>query len=206
MVGSRNIDFAGEQYARNLVRSATHAGLTIYSGGARGIDEIAAREALQSGGHTVAFLADSLVRSVRKKEVREAVSQGCMLLISAVLPHTTFRSYNAMARNKYVYALSQAACVIAADAGKGGTWNGAEESLKHHYVPVFVWDTDKYPGNHALLDLGAKAIPETMPCVKKPYITLRGVRLFCVISCLRGPFRLGVCRRGPWDRRFRLRG
>jgi len=162
VVGSRNIDAEGERYARELVTSAVQTGLTIYSGGAHGIDEIAAGEALKHGGSTVAVLADSMVRKIRQKAVREAVAGGKMLLLSAVLPQARFTVGSAMGRNKYVYALSQASCVIASDKRKGGTWAGAEESLKHHLVPVFVWDTDRYPGNRLLLELGATPIPEAM--------------------------------------------
>lgn len=66
----------------------------------------------------------------------------------------------AMARNKLIYALADFALVVASDAGKGGTWAGAEEALKAGWVPVFVVDRPDAPeGNRLLIKRGAIPFP-----------------------------------------------
>jgi hypothetical protein len=81
-------------------------------------------------------------------------------LISRYDPASGFHVGNAMARNKDIYALSDAALVVATAKGTGGTWAGAVESLKKSIAPVFVKLEDPVPdGNLALLTEGAEASP-----------------------------------------------
>ncbi len=67
-----------------------------------------------------------------------------------------------MQRNKLIYALADAALIVSADRGKGGTWAGAIEQLeKLHLVPVFVRTTaGSSSGLDALAEKGALAWPE----------------------------------------------
>ena len=159
VVGSRRIDEQGEQYTRCLVEKAVEQHMTIYSGGAKGVDSIAISAGLNSGGNAVAFMADSMQRFSSNIENREAIADGKLLLLSAVMPTASFSVGNAMARNKYIYSLARATMVIASDHGKGGTWSGAVESLKHGWGCVFVQQTDAYAGNLPLLREGAAPIP-----------------------------------------------
>jgi predicted Rossmann fold nucleotide-binding protein DprA/Smf involved in DNA uptake len=58
-----------------------------------------------------------------------------------------------MARNKYIYLLSNATVVVSSGE-KGGTWEGAKENLKKDWVPVLV-SAHQQPlkaGNKALID------------------------------------------------------
>ena len=65
-----------------------------------------------------------------------------------------------MARNKLIYALSDAAVIAASAAGTGGTWAGAVEALDARWLPVFVRVGDDIPaGNRQLLDRGALPLP-----------------------------------------------
>ena len=159
IVGSRNIDKIGAQYAHDLAAWAAQNGLTVYSGGARGIDSISSSSALNNGGCCVEILADSMLRKIKNIDDVEAISEGRKLMISLFHPETGFNVANAMTRNKYIYILSKAAFVIASDLNKGGTWTGATENLKRHWVPLYVWNNTKYLGNRELIKLGAKEIP-----------------------------------------------
>ena len=62
-----------------------------------------------------------------------------------------------MSRNKVVYALSQAAVVVASSTEKGGTRAGARRTLRG-WVPLHVRD-DGSAGNRRLISEGAAAIP-----------------------------------------------
>ncbi len=99
-------------------------GLSIISGGARGVDENAMVGALAQEGTVVGVLADSLLRAATSARFRPSLMNGNLALISPFNPEAGFDVGNAMARNKYIYCLADAAVVIAADKEQGGTWNG----------------------------------------------------------------------------------
>ena len=84
-----------------------------------------------------------------------------LLLLSPYDPEVRFQVWNAMDRNKYIYALSSAGLVMNADLNKGGTWSGAIEILeKLRFLPLYVRTTDK-PNNalEALKEKGADLWP-----------------------------------------------
>jgi hypothetical protein len=61
-----------------------------------------------------------------------------LVLVSPFNPEAGFDVGNAMARNKYIYCLSDAAIVVATSKGSGGTWSGATENLKRNWAPLWV--------------------------------------------------------------------
>ncbi|GCF66682.1 MULTISPECIES: DNA-processing protein DprA [Bacillus] len=138
VVGSRNVDEQGILATQKLAQQAVQEGLSIISGGARGVDITAQEAALDSGGYVVSILHSALASTMKKKNVREAILAGKLTLLSAVPPNSRFYASNAMNRNKYVYTLSRATFVISCDSGTGGTWAGAVENLKNSWVPLFV--------------------------------------------------------------------
>jgi len=60
LVGSRDPDEYGRDMARRLARGLVRAGVSVVSGGARGIDAEAHEGALEAGGHTVSVLASGV--------------------------------------------------------------------------------------------------------------------------------------------------
>lgn len=161
IVGSRNVDAEGDAYARDVAAWCARGGLPVVSGGARGVDQVAMTSALEAGGAVVGVLADALLKRSVSREVRYALSDGRLLLISPYHPDAGFSVGNAMGRNKLIYALADYGLVVSADHKKGGTWEGAVEELKRKPGrPVFVRLGDSVPeGNRKLVDLGALAFP-----------------------------------------------
>lgn len=156
VVGSRNADENVLAFAGQLGRAIARDGFALVSGGARGIDQAAMLGALDAEGTALGILADSLLKSATSPTCRPAIMAGDLLLISPFNPEVHFDTGNAMARNKIIYCLSEAAVVVAADKGKGGTWHGATENLRHGWVPLWVRSTpDADSGNAALLKRGA---------------------------------------------------
>ncbi len=155
VVGSRNIDSEGIAFTEKLVKKACMERLIVYSGGAKGVDTVSEKTALENGGAVVSFLADSLSSKIKKKEVISAIQQNKLLLISDVKPDVGFSASRAMNRNKYIYTASYGAFVIAADYNKGGTWTGAIENIRNSWVKTFVWNNKKYNGNLELMGKGA---------------------------------------------------
>ena len=162
IVGSRNIDAEAEDFTRATAEWCARGGLNIVSGGARGVDQIAMKGALDAGGCVVGILAENLLKNSVSRDARKAIADGRLLLISPYHPEARFTVGTAMARNKLVYALADYGLVVSADHKKGGTWAGAKEELKRNTGhPVFVRTTGSVPvGNRNLLDLGAVPFPD----------------------------------------------
>ena len=85
-----------------------------------------------------------------------------LVLVSPYDPSGGFNVGHAMQRNKLIYALADAALIVTADHGKGGTWTGAIEQLeKLRLVPVFVRRAaEASAGLDALAKKGALPWPE----------------------------------------------
>jgi len=162
VVGSRNVDSRGFSLTEFIGNACAESGLSVYSGGARGVDKTAMGAALAAGGCAVGLLADSLEKTLRAGDARIAAEEGQLVLATPYSPNSSFNVGMAMARNKLIYALSDFALVIASDREKGGTWAGAEEALKAGWVPVFVIDGPDVPdGNKLLLKRGAIPFPSS---------------------------------------------
>ncbi|MCI9191335.1 MAG: DNA-processing protein DprA [Lachnospiraceae bacterium] len=155
VAGSRNVDAEGVDFARKLVEKAAAERLVVYSGGAKGVDSIAEKAAVESGSAAISFVADSLISKIRKKEILDAVVNRKCLLLSDVRPDVGFSAARAMNRNKYIYASSYGTFVVASDYNKGGTWAGAAEAMKNEWTKVLVWNHGGYEGNRRLIEKGA---------------------------------------------------
>jgi predicted Rossmann fold nucleotide-binding protein DprA/Smf involved in DNA uptake len=82
------------------------------------------------------------------------------VLASPFNPEAGFNVGNAMARNCYIYCLADAAVVVTTGRDKGGTWNGAIENLRSHWVPLWVRShPDPGSGSADLVRRGAKWLP-----------------------------------------------
>ena len=162
IVGSRNVDEAGQQFTVQAAEQCVRAGMPVVSGGARGVDQIAMTAALNEGGATIGVLAENLLKKSLERSARKAISDGQLLLISPYHPGARFTVGTAMGRNKLIYAMVDYGLVVSADHKKGGTWAGATEELKwERHLPVFVRGGDDVPlGNRKLLDLGAVVWPQ----------------------------------------------
>lgn len=135
-------------------------GLSVISGGARGVDETAMLGALAKEGTVAGVLADSLLRVTTSAKYRDALMGRNLALVSPFNPEAGFDVGNAMARNKYIYCMADASIVVTTSKESGGTWNGAVENLKHKWVPLWVKEhTDPDSGNAALVQRGAHWLP-----------------------------------------------
>jgi predicted Rossmann fold nucleotide-binding protein DprA/Smf involved in DNA uptake len=156
VVGSRDVEKEVIEFTKLISKKAAQQRMPIISGGARGVDTEAMLTALIHGGTAVGVLADSLVRAAVASKYRDALREERLVLISPFDPSTSFNVGNAMARNKYVYALSDWAMVVNSAYQEGGTWAGAQENLKAKWVPLFVRQDKSMPvGNQELLNQGA---------------------------------------------------
>lgn len=161
VVGSRNIDPEDLAFTTSFVGEVALQGQSIISGGARGVDEAAMLGALKKEGTVIGVLSDSLLKAATSEKYRSGLMKRDVVLISPVNPEAGFDVGNAMARNKYIYCLADAAVVINASKNKGGTWAGAVENLKHGWVPLWVKPhKNAASGNNALIQQGGHLLPK----------------------------------------------
>jgi predicted Rossmann fold nucleotide-binding protein DprA/Smf involved in DNA uptake len=161
IVGSRDVAQAGADVARSAAIFAARDGKVVISGGARGTDRLAMSAALESNGRVAGVLADSLLRTTGDPEVRRAVGDSQLCLVTPYAPEAPFNAGNAMGRNKLIYTLADVTFVVASDHDKGGTWSGATEAITKNYGRVAVWlGEGGGPGNKPLADLGAVPVTD----------------------------------------------
>ena len=167
VVGSRKADDEDVAFARRLGENAAQQGFSIVSGGARGVDESAMAGALEKEGTAIGVVANSLMRAATSAKYRKYLRSDNLVLISPYNPEAGFNVGNAMARNRDIYCLSDAAVAVASVENKGGTWNGAKDNLRKSWVPLWVRQTNcPKSGNHALVRMGAKYIPDDLDSLR----------------------------------------
>jgi len=163
IVGSRDVDDAGREFARELGTRLAAKGAVVISGGAKGVDSEAMMAALDEGGEAVGVLSQGVKRLARSKDFHDAWRDQRLVLAAAVVPEARFHVGTAMARNKYLYALADFAVVVSSGE-EGGTWSGAIEDLRNGWCPLFVREGEGIPmGNKALLAKGANPLPQPDP-------------------------------------------
>ncbi len=161
VVGTRKPTVYGREVTQRFVEGLVAHGLTIVSGLARGIDGIAHRAALESGGRTIAVLGGGVDRVYPPEHVglAEQIShQGVVLseFAAGKLPVPG----NFPARNRVISGLSLGVLVVEG-ASKSGTKITAslavEQNRQVFAVPGPI--TSRYSQAPAdLLKLGAKAV------------------------------------------------
>lgn len=160
VAGSRAAGEAELAYTSWLGARIAAQGLSVVSGGARGVDEAAMLGALEKEGTAVGVLADSLLRAATSAKYRKGLMRNDLALVSPFNPEAGFDVGNAMRRNRYIYCLADAGIVVTTAKESGGTWNGAIENLKYGWVPLWVKEhPDPDSGNAALVQKGARWLP-----------------------------------------------
>lgn len=194
VVGSRDISERAILATRQIANHCVQNGIQLISGGARGVDSEGMQTVLENGGYVIGFVADSLLKMSVNGKYRQGLKEQRLVLVTANDPKTPFSVGNAMARNKFVYCLSDWTLVIASSYNEGGTWAGATENLKNKWVPLFVRDDVDVPdGNYRLIDKGAIALlPESFSNPEKFMMVLKNTRRVenkpCVVCDLATPY------------------
>lgn len=156
VVGSRNASAAALEFARDVARACVRDGVGVISGAARGVDLAAMQGASEAGGTVIGVLAADLLRASVNRQNRMGIQSARLVLTSPFNPDTGFHAGNAMARNRYIYALADCALVVDSAEGEGGTWAGATENMRHRWTPLYVPALSESPGNLALIAKGAQ--------------------------------------------------
>ncbi len=121
IVGSRDADEYGRDMARRLARGLARAGVSVVSGGARGIDAEAHEGALEAGGHTVAVLGSGVDRPGpgANRDLFERLLASGGALLSEYPDGTPALGFRMVERNRIVSGLGDAVVVVRAARGSG---------------------------------------------------------------------------------------
>jgi DNA processing protein len=159
VVGARHATPYGRQIAARLAEDLAHAGITVVSGLARGIDAAAHEGALHASGHTVAVLGcgiDVVYPPEHRELTDRIVATGG--LISERPVGTPPLPAHFPARNRIIAAMTQGTVVVEA-AERSGSLITARLALEYHRevfaVPGRV-DSPLSAGTHRLIQEGAK--------------------------------------------------
>jgi DNA processing protein len=118
LVGTRSPSAYGELQAARLATALALHGVTVVSGLARGIDEIAHRAALDAGGATVAVLGSGVDRPWPAGELAARMEhEGC--LVSEFPPGQAPRRHHFPWRNRLIAGLASAVVVVEAAYASG---------------------------------------------------------------------------------------
>ncbi|HVA29216.1 MAG TPA: DNA-processing protein DprA [Candidatus Baltobacteraceae bacterium] len=157
IVGTRAATPYGRRLAGCFARDLAHAGCTIVSGLALGIDAAAHAAALEADAATIGVLGGGHERFFprRNRELAERMIQRGAVL-SPYPPQRETYPYQFLERNGIVAALADAVLVIEAPARSGAlnTAGWAAGSIPVFAVPGDV-DRASFAGSHALLRDGA---------------------------------------------------
>lgn len=151
IVGSRSPSNEQASLADRIATEAVRAGFSIVSGGAWGVDRIAAQAAKRvSSGRVVEMLPTGISGS----DDSDGIAR-----LSLFEPEAEFSTARAMARNHAIYSLAEAAFVIGPRFREGGTWHGCVSALRARLTRVFVLETGSKRATTALAAMGATLVP-----------------------------------------------
>jgi predicted Rossmann fold nucleotide-binding protein DprA/Smf involved in DNA uptake len=163
VVGSRHASEEDLSFAQRIGAACADQRVAIISGAAKGIDSESMMSAINQRGTAIGVLAEGLGRAAVAQPYHEAIVEGRLTLISPYEPESRWFAFTAMERNKLIYALADAALVVASSDEQGGTWSGAVGALKQGQIPIYVKASGDIPvGNRKLIQSGAHEFPQEL--------------------------------------------
>ena len=156
IVGSRHASEEDMTFAQRLGSACAQQKIAVISGAAKGIDSESMMAAINQHGTAIGVLAEGVGRTAVAAPYHEAILEGRLTLISPYEPGSRWFAFTAMERNKLIYALADAAVVVASSDEEGGTWSGAVEALKGQ-TPIYVKASGELStGNRKLIEAGGQ--------------------------------------------------
>ncbi len=159
VVGSRQTTHYGREQARNFSRNLAKEGITVVSGGARGIDTAAHRGALEGGGRTIAVLGTGInhVYPAENAELFDTITSHGALITQFPFNRPGDRQ-SFPVRNRIVAGMTMGCLVIEAALTSGAliTCNMAVDNGRSVFAVPGRVDSPRSQGCHDLIKRGAK--------------------------------------------------
>jgi DNA processing protein len=159
MVGSRTTTHYGVEVARKLAYQLAYIGVTVVSGGARGIDSAAHQGALSAKGRTVCVLGTgiNIVFPPENKELFDRIAANGAVLTQFPFNRNGDRQTFAI-RNRIIAGVTLGTVVVEANLTSGAliTANFATEYGRQVFAVPGRIDSPRSKGCHDLIKKGAK--------------------------------------------------
>ena len=159
MVGSRLTTHYGIESARKLAYQLAYVGVTVVSGGARGIDTAAHQGALAAKGRTVCVLGTgiNIIFPPENRELFARIAENGAVLTQFPFNRNGDRQTFAI-RNRIVAGMTLGTVVVEADLHSGAliTTNFATEYGRQVFAVPGRIDSPRSKGCHELIKKGAK--------------------------------------------------
>jgi DNA processing protein len=159
MVGSRQTTHYGVETSRKLAYQLAYVGVTVVSGGARGIDTAAHQGALSAKGRTVCVLGTgiNIVFPPENQELFERIAASGAVVTQFPFNRKGDRQSFAI-RNRIVAGMTLGSVVVEADLHSGAliTANFATEYGRQVFAVPGRIDSPRSKGCHDLIKKGAK--------------------------------------------------
>jgi DNA processing protein len=159
MVGSRMTTHYGIESARKLAYQLAYVGVTVVSGGARGIDTASHQGALAAKGRTICVLGTgiNLVFPPENRELFVRIADNGAVITQFPFNRNGDRQSFAI-RNRIVAGMTLGTVVVEADANSGAliTANFATEYGRQVFAVPGRIDSPRSKGCHDLIKQGAK--------------------------------------------------
>ncbi|MBV9849010.1 MAG: DNA-protecting protein DprA [Armatimonadetes bacterium] len=162
IVGSRRAGQYGRTLAQRFARELAAHGLTVISGGARGVDTHAHQGALEGGGRTVAFLGSGVdvCYPTDNRALFDRIAGGGGAVVSEFPLGTRPEPWRFPARNRLISGMSLGVLVIESPADSGSLITAREagdQGRDVFAIPGPVGD-GRNSGCHRLIQDGAKLV------------------------------------------------
>lgn len=148
LVGSRDLGIENAMFAQEIGKQAALQGYVLVSGNARGADKVAQDSCLYHGGCVISVVADRLDSQKNGKNLLYLSEEGFDL---------PFTAQRALQRNRIIHSLSDKTFVAQCTLGKGGTWSGTRDNLRHDRSQVFCFN-DGSDAFRELTQMGAATV------------------------------------------------
>jgi DNA processing protein len=159
MVGSRQTTHYGIETARKLAYQLAYVGVTVVSGGARGIDTAAHQGALAAKGRTVCVLGTgvNIVFPPENKDLFERIAENGAVITQFPFNRNGDKQSFAI-RNRIIAGMTLGTVVVEADLHSGAliTSNFATEYGRQVFAVPGRIDSPRSKGCHDLIKKGAK--------------------------------------------------
>ena len=132
-----------------LVRNAVRLGYTILTGGELGVSRVAMNMTVEYGGTLVEVLGGDMMSHIHEDGIAELLATQRAAVVSLEHPEALFTVSHAIARNKFIFSLAEAAFVFNTDGKRGEL-----DAIRNRYCDwIYAWTG--YANNQTLLMRGA---------------------------------------------------